>query len=61
MYSSVTCFFCRHFSLRMQQQVRLKEPRCPFFPGYAYIQMWQYLPQTTCDTSHDHELRPLAA
>ncbi|MFS7926019.1 hypothetical protein Hanom_Chr04g00292021 [Helianthus anomalus] len=35
--------------------------KIPVFPGYAYIPMWQYLPQTTCDTSHDHELWPPAA
>ncbi|KAD6453279.1 hypothetical protein E3N88_07984 [Mikania micrantha] len=31
------------------------------FPGYGYVPMWQYLPQSMCDTSHDHELRPPAA
>ncbi|KAJ0478648.1 putative leucine-rich repeat domain superfamily [Helianthus annuus] len=35
--------------------------KTPVFPGYGYIPMWQYLPQTTCDTSHDHELWPPAA
>ncbi|KAI3693021.1 hypothetical protein L6452_32848 [Arctium lappa] len=35
--------------------------KLPVFPGYSYIPMWQYLPQSTCDTSHDHELRPPAA
>ncbi|GJY95596.1 transcription factor bHLH104-like protein [Tanacetum coccineum] len=35
--------------------------KMPVFPGYSYIPMWQYLPQATCDTSHDHELRPPAA
>ncbi|KAI7744595.1 hypothetical protein M8C21_001723 [Ambrosia artemisiifolia] len=35
--------------------------KMPGFPGYGYIPMWQYLPQSTCDTSHDHELRPPAA
>ncbi|KAI3829077.1 hypothetical protein L1987_03191 [Smallanthus sonchifolius] len=35
--------------------------KMPVFPGYGYIPMWQYLPQSTCDTSHDHELRPPAA
>lgn len=35
--------------------------KMPVFPGYGYIPMWQYLPQATCDTSHDHELRPPAA
>ncbi|MFS7926001.1 hypothetical protein Hanom_Chr04g00291781 [Helianthus anomalus] len=34
--------------------------KIPVFPGYGYIRMWQYLPQTTCDTSHDHELWPPA-
>ncbi|XP_022002635.1 transcription factor bHLH104 isoform X3 [Helianthus annuus] len=36
-------------------------PKMPVFPGYGYIPMWQYLPPSTCDTSHDHELRPPAA
>ncbi|KAK7268748.1 hypothetical protein RIF29_21456 [Crotalaria pallida] len=31
------------------------------FPNYGYIPMWQYLPPSTRDTSHDHELRPPAA
>lgn len=31
------------------------------FPGYGYIPMWQYLPSSVRDTSHDHELRPPAA
>ncbi|KAK9059026.1 hypothetical protein SSX86_021645 [Deinandra increscens subsp. villosa] len=35
--------------------------KMPVFPGYGYIPMWQYLPQSTCDTSHDHKLRPPAA
>ncbi|KAJ0717134.1 putative transcription factor ILR3 [Helianthus annuus] len=35
--------------------------KMPVFPGYGYIPMWQYLPPSTCDTSHDHELRPPAA
>ncbi|KAM0001855.1 putative transcription factor bHLH family [Helianthus debilis subsp. tardiflorus] len=35
--------------------------KMPVFPGYGYIPMWQYLPQSSCDTSHDHELRPPAA
>ncbi|XP_076909405.1 transcription factor bHLH104-like [Bidens hawaiensis] len=35
--------------------------KMPVFPGYGYIPMWQYIPQSTCDTSHDHELRPPAA
>ncbi|MFS7926078.1 hypothetical protein Hanom_Chr04g00292771 [Helianthus anomalus] len=56
---------------KMEQQVKFMTPhpaacqaegtKMPVFPGYAYIPMWQYSPQTTCDTSHDHELRPLAA
>uniref|UniRef100_A0A251SXT7 Putative myc-type, basic helix-loop-helix (BHLH) domain-containing protein n=1 Tax=Helianthus annuus TaxID=4232 RepID=A0A251SXT7_HELAN len=35
--------------------------KMPVFPGYGYIPMWQYLPPSTCNTSHDHELRPPAA
>ncbi|MFS7925980.1 hypothetical protein Hanom_Chr04g00291531 [Helianthus anomalus] len=35
--------------------------KMPVFPGYGYIPMWLYLPQSTCDTSHDHKLRPPAA
>ncbi|KAF5775486.1 putative helix-loop-helix DNA-binding domain superfamily [Helianthus annuus] len=35
--------------------------KMPVFPGYGYNPMWQYLPPSTCDTSHDHELRPPAA
>ncbi|KAK1430425.1 hypothetical protein QVD17_13139 [Tagetes erecta] len=35
--------------------------KMPVFPGYGYIPMWPYLPQSTFDTSHDHELRPPAA
>ncbi|OIW07693.1 hypothetical protein TanjilG_30770 [Lupinus angustifolius] len=31
------------------------------YPNYGYIPMWQYLPLSTRDTSHDHELRPPAA
>ncbi|KAL3506102.1 hypothetical protein ACH5RR_031484 [Cinchona calisaya] len=31
------------------------------FPGYGFVPMWQYLPQSACDTSQDHELRPPAA
>ncbi|RDX70146.1 Transcription factor bHLH104 [Mucuna pruriens] len=31
------------------------------YPNYGYIPMWQYLPQSARDTSHDHELRPPAA
>ncbi|KAK7243065.1 hypothetical protein RIF29_37849 [Crotalaria pallida] len=31
------------------------------YPNYGYIPMWQYLPPSTRDTSHDHELRPPAA
>ncbi|CAL0303196.1 unnamed protein product [Lupinus luteus] len=31
------------------------------YPNYGYIPMWQYLPLSTTDTSHDHELRPPAA
>ncbi|XP_017975289.1 PREDICTED: transcription factor bHLH104 isoform X2 [Theobroma cacao] len=31
------------------------------FPGYGLVPMWQYLPQSARDTSHDHELRPPAA
>ncbi|TKY53707.1 dimerization protein [Spatholobus suberectus] len=29
--------------------------------NYGYIPMWQYLPPSARDTSHDHELRPPAA
>ncbi|XP_071732510.1 transcription factor bHLH104-like [Rutidosis leptorrhynchoides] len=35
--------------------------KMPVFPGYGYVPMWHYLPQSTRDTSHDHELRPPAA
>nr|XP_043628208.1 transcription factor bHLH104-like [Erigeron canadensis] len=35
--------------------------KMPIFPGYGYMPMWHYLPQSTRDTSHDHELRPPAA
>ncbi|KAF5775495.1 hypothetical protein HanXRQr2_Chr13g0612691 [Helianthus annuus] len=35
--------------------------KMPFFLGYGYIPMCQYLPQSTCDRSLDHELRPLAS
>ncbi|PWA42451.1 myc-type, basic helix-loop-helix (bHLH) domain-containing protein [Artemisia annua] len=35
--------------------------KMPIFSGYGYIPMWEYLPQTMCDTSHDQELRPPAA
>uniref|UniRef100_A0A5B7CAU5 Putative Myc-type, basic helix-loop-helix (BHLH) domain-containing protein n=1 Tax=Davidia involucrata TaxID=16924 RepID=A0A5B7CAU5_DAVIN len=31
------------------------------FPSYGFVPMWQYLPPSTRDTSHDHELRPPAA
>ncbi|KAL2325882.1 hypothetical protein Fmac_024940 [Flemingia macrophylla] len=31
------------------------------YPNYGYIPMWQYLPPSSRDTSHDHELRPPAA
>ncbi|GAB4850931.1 hypothetical protein Ancab_030231 [Ancistrocladus abbreviatus] len=31
------------------------------FPGYGVYPMWHYLPPSTHDTSHDHELRPPAA
>ncbi|XP_021899523.1 transcription factor bHLH104 isoform X2 [Carica papaya] len=31
------------------------------FPSYGFIPMWQYLPPSSRDTSHDHELRPPAA
>ncbi|KAF1896644.1 hypothetical protein Lal_00034343 [Lupinus albus] len=31
------------------------------YPNYGYVPMWQYLPISTRDTSHDHELRPPAA
>ena len=31
------------------------------YPNYGYIPMWQYLPSSARDTSHDHELRPPAA
>ncbi|KAJ1423974.1 Myc-type, basic helix-loop-helix [Sesbania bispinosa] len=31
------------------------------YPNYGYIPMWQYLPPSARDTSHDHELRPPAA
>lgn len=33
----------------------------PVFPGYGLVPMWQYLPSSAVDTSHDHELRPPAA
>ncbi|XP_071687104.1 transcription factor bHLH104-like [Rutidosis leptorrhynchoides] len=35
--------------------------KMPVFPGYGYVPMWHYLPESTIDTSHDHELRPPAA
>ncbi|XP_057959512.1 transcription factor bHLH104-like [Malania oleifera] len=35
--------------------------KMPVFPGYGLIPMWQCLPPSTLDTSHDHELRPPAA
>lgn len=31
------------------------------FPSYGLVPMWQYLPPSSRDTSHDHELRPPAA
>nr|WIE96067.1 basic helix-loop-helix transcription factor [Loropetalum chinense var. rubrum]WIE96068.1 basic helix-loop-helix transcription factor [Loropetalum chinense var. rubrum] len=31
------------------------------YPSYGLVPMWQYLPPSTVDTSHDHELRPPAA
>ncbi|KAA8527757.1 hypothetical protein F0562_035374 [Nyssa sinensis] len=31
------------------------------FPSYGLVPMWQYLPPSARDTSHDHELRPPAA
>ncbi|MED6131586.1 hypothetical protein PIB30_011189 [Stylosanthes scabra] len=31
------------------------------YPNYGYMPMWHYLPPSTRDTSHDHELRPPAA
>ena len=31
------------------------------FPGYGLFPMWQYIPSSALDTSHDHELRPPAA
>ncbi|XWS39206.1 hypothetical protein CRYUN_Cryun18bG0030300 [Craigia yunnanensis] len=31
------------------------------FPGYSFVPMWQYLPQSARDTSQDHELRSPAA
>ena len=31
------------------------------FPGYGFMPMWQHLPSSVRDTSHDHELRPPAA
>ncbi|KAJ7979887.1 Transcription factor protein [Quillaja saponaria] len=31
------------------------------YPSYGFIPMWQYLPPSARDTSHDHELRPPAA
>ncbi|MFS7926095.1 hypothetical protein Hanom_Chr04g00292951 [Helianthus anomalus] len=35
--------------------------KMPVFQGNGYIPMWQYLPQSTCDTSHDHDLKAPAA
>jgi len=35
--------------------------KMPVFPSYGFVPMWQYLPQSSRDTSHDHELRPPAA
>ncbi|KAK6914073.1 hypothetical protein RJ641_021394 [Dillenia turbinata] len=35
--------------------------KMPVFPGYSLVPMWQYLPQSSVDTSRDHELRPPAA
>ncbi|KAM7485193.1 hypothetical protein LguiA_001202 [Lonicera macranthoides] len=35
--------------------------KMPVFPSYGFVPMWQYLPSSTRDTSHDHELRPPAA
>ncbi|KAJ9700649.1 hypothetical protein PVL29_006114 [Vitis rotundifolia] len=31
------------------------------FPSYGMFPMWQYMPSSALDTSHDHELRPPAA
>ncbi|GAV61465.1 HLH domain-containing protein [Cephalotus follicularis] len=31
------------------------------YPSYSLIPMWQYMPPSASDTSHDHELRPPAA
>ena len=31
------------------------------YPSYGMFPMWHYLPPSTRDTSHDHELRPPAA
>lgn len=31
------------------------------YPSYSLVPMWHYLPPSTRDTSHDHELRPPAA
>ncbi|RVW71112.1 Transcription factor bHLH104 [Vitis vinifera] len=31
------------------------------FPSYGLFPMWQYIPSSALDTSHDHELRPPAA
>ncbi|KAK1591027.1 hypothetical protein Q3G72_001062 [Acer saccharum] len=35
--------------------------KMPVFPSYGLVPMWQYLPPSSRDTSHDHELRPPAA
>lgn len=35
--------------------------KMPVFPSYGFVPMWQYLPPSARDTSHDHELRPPAA
>lgn len=35
--------------------------KVPLVPSYGVYPMWHYLPPTTRDTSHDHELRPPAA
>ncbi|KAL8048147.1 hypothetical protein ABFX02_07G044800 [Erythranthe guttata] len=35
--------------------------KVPMFPNYGFVPMWHYLPQSTRDTSQDHELRPPAA
>ncbi|XP_051146157.1 transcription factor bHLH104-like [Andrographis paniculata] len=35
--------------------------KLPVFPSYGLVPMWQYIPPSVRDTSHDHMLRPPAA